>query len=60
MGLGMAASGAVKKLSDSAVAVGPGLYVGLAVLFLVVALAAAYIPVRRASTVDPADALRCE
>jgi predicted permease len=59
-GLGVAASGAVKRLSGSTVAGGPAMYVAAAVFFLAVTMVASYVPLRRASAVDPAEALRCE
>jgi ABC-type antimicrobial peptide transport system permease subunit len=36
----------------------PATYVGIALLWTVVALAASYIPARRAARIDPAHALR--
>ena len=36
------------------------MYAAVLLLFLVVTLAAAYMPVRRAIRLDPAAALRCE
>ena len=36
----------------------PGTFVGIALLFIIVASAASYIPARRASEIDPMDALR--
>jgi ABC-type lipoprotein release transport system permease subunit len=36
----------------------PATFVGIALLFIVVASAASYIPARRASEIDPMDALR--
>jgi len=38
----------------------PGIFIGAAVLFVVVATMASYLPARRASTVDPMIALRHE
>jgi ABC-type lipoprotein release transport system permease subunit len=38
----------------------PWIYALVAIFFAVVTLAAAYAPVRRASRLDPATALRCE
>ena len=60
LGLGLAASSTVRKLSHTAAAGSPAMYAGAAVFFLAVTLAAAYMPVRRASRLDPAVALRCE
>jgi ABC-type antimicrobial peptide transport system permease subunit len=36
----------------------PATYIGIALLWVVVALAASYIPARRAARIDPAHALR--
>jgi ABC-type lipoprotein release transport system permease subunit len=36
----------------------PATYIGIALLWIVVALAASYIPARRAARIDPSQALR--
>jgi len=38
----------------------PATFVGISILFIVVALAASYIPARRAASVDPMAAIRAE
>jgi len=58
--LGMATSGTVRKLSQSSVSGSSAMYAAVVVFFLAVTLIAAYTPVRRASRLDPATALRCE
>jgi ABC-type antimicrobial peptide transport system permease subunit len=57
---GLAASGTVRKLSQSSVSGSSAMYAAVVVFFLAVTLVAAYTPVRRASRLDPAMALRCE
>jgi putative ABC transport system permease protein len=60
LGLGLAARQTVRALSGSIAEASPWIYVSVAALFSAVTLAAAYLPVRRASRLDPAVALRCE
>lgn len=60
LGLAVAARNTIRTLSSATVVSSPWLYVGVAIFFVAVTLAAAYAPVRRASRLDPAIALRCE
>jgi putative ABC transport system permease protein len=60
LALGLVASGTVRKLSQSTVSGSPAMYAAVVLFFLAVTLIAAYTPVRRASRLDPATALRCE
>jgi ABC-type antimicrobial peptide transport system permease subunit len=58
--LAWAASTTIQKLSNSTTGVWFGMYPAAASLFVAITFLAAYLPVRRASRVDPATALRCE
>jgi predicted permease len=60
LGLGLATRNTVRSLSSTAAEGSPWMYVSVALFFFVVTLAAAYMPVRRASRLDPAAALRSE
>lgn len=60
LGLGVAAGGTVRKLSHSAMGGSPAVYATVVLFFAAVTLMAAYVPLRRASRLDPAIALRCE
>jgi putative ABC transport system permease protein len=60
LGLGLAARNAIRALSSTAVEGSPWMYAAVVLFFLAVTLGAAYLPVRRASRLDPAAALRCE
>jgi ABC-type antimicrobial peptide transport system permease subunit len=60
LGLGLAARNTVRSMAGAAVQGSPWMYVSVAAFFLAVTLAAAYLPARRASRLDPAVALRCE
>lgn len=60
LGLGLAARTTIRSLADIAVAGSAWMYGTLVLFFFVVTLVAAYAPMRRASRLDPAAALRCE
>jgi ABC-type antimicrobial peptide transport system permease subunit len=60
LGLGLATRNTVRALSSSAVQGSPWMYAAVVLFFFVVTLVSAYRPVRRASRLDPAAALRCE
>jgi putative ABC transport system permease protein len=58
--LGFAASKTIRSLTNAEAAGSPGMYAAVVLFFLLVTLVAAYVPVRRASRLDPAMALRSE
>jgi putative ABC transport system permease protein len=58
--LGAGASNTVRRLSASSVSGSPAMYAAVVVFFLAVTAIAVYVPVRRATRLDPAMALRCE
>ena len=60
LGLGLIASAPIRELSNSEVTGSLPMYLMVVVFSLVIPLAAAYAPVRRASSLDPAVALRNE
>jgi putative ABC transport system permease protein len=60
LGLGFETRGTVRSLSNTAVKGSPWMYAAVVWFFLVVTLVAAYLPMRRASRLNPAAALRAE
>ncbi len=60
LGLGLSARNTVRSLSNTAAAGSPWMYSSVLLFFFVVTLLASYLPVRRASRLDPAVALRSE
>jgi putative ABC transport system permease protein len=60
LGLGFVTRSIVRSLSSSIVEGSPWMYVSVVLFFGAVTLVAAYVPVRRASRLDPATALRAE
>jgi len=60
LGLGLVTRNTVRSLSSTAVAGSPSMYVSVVLFFLLLMLLAAYMPMRQASRLDPAVALRCE
>jgi predicted permease len=60
LALGLAARTTIRSLTDTEAAGSPAMYTGVVLFFLIVTLLAAYPPVRRASQLDPATALRSE
>jgi predicted permease len=60
LALGLAASRTIRSLTNAEATGLPAMYTAVVIFFLVVTLLAAYPPVRRASRLDPATALRSE
>jgi len=60
LALGLAARTTIRSLTDTEASGSPAMYTAVVLFFLVVTLLAAYPPVRRASRLDPATALRSE
>ena len=60
LALGLATRNTVRSLSSAAVEGAPWMYLSVVLFFFVVTLLAAYMPIRRASRLNPAVALRAE
>jgi putative ABC transport system permease protein len=60
LGLGLVTRNIIRSLSSTTVDGSWWMYVSVVLFFFVMTLVAAYMPVRRASRLDPAIALRCE
>ena len=60
LGLGSATGKIIRSLTDTEATGSPAMYAAVALFFLVVTVVAAYLPARRATRLDPAEALRCE
>jgi putative ABC transport system permease protein len=60
IGLGLASRNTIRTLSSASVHPSPWMYVAAAIFFFAVTMAATYVPMRRATHLDPSAALRCE
>jgi ABC-type antimicrobial peptide transport system permease subunit len=60
LGLGLTASATIRSLTNTVTTGSPLMYGGVLAFFLLVTLLAAYRPIRRATRLDPAVALRSE
>ena len=60
LALGLGTRNTVRTLSNTVIEGSPWMYASVLLFFLIVTLIAAYVPMRRASSADPAVALRSE